>query len=67
MYCADDCACVQGMKVLQKCAWGHMNLKPSKVWVKISADGAYLCTIVACMGRLSNAQRDMSTVQRCDV
>ena len=32
-----------------------MNLKPSKVQVKVGADGAYHCTIVdlsACMGKL---------------
>ena len=41
--------------MLHDCDWGHMNLKPSKVQVKMGADGAYHCTIVdlaGCMGKL---------------
>ena len=44
--------------MLHDCGWAHMNLKPSKVQVKVNADGIYHCTIVdlaACMGRLSSA------------
>lgn len=41
--------------MLHDCGWAHMNLKPSKVQVRLGADGAYHCTIVdlaACMGML---------------
>lgn len=38
--------CAQGLKVLHDCGWGHMNLKPSKVQVRVDADGTHHCTIV---------------------
>ncbi|KAL3146806.1 Chk1 protein kinase [Trebouxia sp. C0009 RCD-2024] len=37
---------LQGLKVLHDCGWGHMNLKPSKVQVRVNTDGTYHCTIV---------------------
>lgn len=38
---------LQGLKVLHDCGWAHMDLKPSKVQVRMGSDGATPhCTIV---------------------
>lgn len=51
---------MQGLKVLHDCGWAHMDLKPSKVQVRMGSDGATPhCTIVdlgASVGKLPPPQ-----------